>query len=134
MKYIISYKTERSTFRLSFQEDQMVLANDHLSKSPHGNPCFYCRHGHENSKWLSITFECSLCKVPLYKPSSTKDCWNSHLIAGLPKKRRQKKGKIIIKIIYILSKEKLKCRESAGLVMLQVFNKVRNELKQLKMI
>ena len=31
-----------------------------------------------------------------------------------------------------LSKGKLKCRNGAGLVMLQVLNKVRNKLKQLK--
>ena len=29
---------------------------------------------------VSTAFECSLCKV---------DCWNSHLIAGSPRKRRQ---------------------------------------------
>ena len=32
----------------------------------------------------------------------------------------------------VLSKGKLKCRNSAGLVMLQILNKMRNKLKQLK--
>ena len=60
-------------------------------------------------------------------------CWNSHLIADLPKKRRQEKIKNCYKN-NVLSKGKLKCRNSAGLLMLQVVNKVRNKLKRPKTI
>ena len=31
------------------------------------------------------------------KPSSTKDCWNNHLIAGLPKKKTEKEKKTVKK-------------------------------------
>ena len=75
---IISYKT---------------FKNFRLSKLPYEKPWFYCRHDHENSERVSIIFECFLWKVPLCKPSLTKDCRNSHLIAGLPQKRRQEKKK-----------------------------------------
>ena len=54
-----------------------------------GKLCFHSRHGHKNSK--------SLCKV---------DCWNSHLIPGSPRKRRQEKN---CNKNNVLSKEKLKC-------------------------
>ena len=73
-----------------------------------------------------------LMKVPLFKPSLTKDCWNSHLIVGLPKKRRHEKKKTNKK--NVLSRGKLKCRNSAGLVLLQVLIKARNQLKRLKTI
>ena len=64
----IGCKTESNTLRSSFQEDQMVLAEQQLSKLPFAKFCFYCRHGGKNSKRVSRTFECPLCKV---------DCWNS---------------------------------------------------------
>ena len=97
----------------------MVLAEHQLSKFPYGKLCFHCRQGREKSKRVSTTFECSLCKV---------DCWNSHLSAGSPKKRRQENKKNRYKN-NVLSKGKLKYRNSAGLVMLQALNKVRNKLK-----
>ena len=52
-----------------------------------GKICFHSRHGHKNSK--------SLCKV---------HCWNSHLIAGSSRKRRQEKN---CNKNNVLSKEKL---------------------------
>ena len=71
---------------------------------------------------LQHLFECFLCKV---------ECWNSHLIAGSPKKRREEKN---LNKNNVRSKGKLKCRNSAGLIMLQVPNKVKNKLNQLKTI
>ena len=53
------------------------------------------------------------------KPSSTKDCWNNHLIAGLPKKKTEKEKKTV------LSRGKLKCRNSAGLVLQVKPSKIR---------
>ena len=58
------------------------------------------------------------------------DCWNSHLIAGSPRKGRQEKKKT--KLNNELSKGRLKCRNSADLVMLHVLNKERNKLKRPK--
>ena len=55
---------------------------------------------------LQHLFECFLCKV---------ECWNSHLIAGSPKKRREEKN---LNKNNVRSKGKLKCRNSAGLIML----------------
>ena len=53
------------------------------------------------------------------------------LIAGTPKKKWHERKKNYNKN-NVLSKVKLKCRNGAGLVMIQVLNKVRNKLKQLK--
>ena len=90
---LFNYKTESNTLRSYFEEDQMVFTEYQLSKLPYGKLCFHCRHGCKNSKRVSTTFECILCKM---------DCWNSHLTADSPKKRRREK--MVIKIIYSKSR------------------------------
>ena len=64
--------------------------------------------------------------VPYTKWTLLEQC----LIADSPKERRQEKKKSSNK--KKKEKGKLKCRNSAGFVMLWVLNKKRNKLKQLK--
>ena len=115
----ISYKTESNTLRSSFQEDKMVRTS-----------------AFKIVLWKTLL---PLQVWPQKQQKSVQKIWMLPIQSGLleqclivssPKKRIQEKKKTNKNNIH--SKEKLKCRNSAGLVMLQVLNKVRNKLKQLK--
>ena len=77
---------------------EMVHHSHQLEKLPFQKPCYYCRHGYTVSEKLNTTFKCSMCQVPLHKPSfvhrrkdgTTRvlDCWNLHIVHGKPQFRR----------------------------------------------
>ena len=70
-----------------------------MEKLPYQKPCYYCRHGYETSMKINTTFQCSLCKIPLHKPSYVQrkkdgsqhifNCWDLHISNGKPKFRKQ---------------------------------------------
>ena len=56
--------------------------------------CFYCQHGFDKpcTSNNSTIFRCGECKVPLFRPSKG-NCWQLHILNGVPKKRHLSKIK-----------------------------------------
>ena len=77
--------------RLSM-EDVHVNNSHTLMKLSSPRRCYYCRHGYTNYILSSTTFQCSLCKIALCKPSSGRSCWSAHIEKGLPKPTYRKKS------------------------------------------
>ena len=87
-----SVNASRSLRPIANDERPMVASTHAVVKLAYPTPCYYCRHGYEKSERNMTTFGCSLCKKPLHKSSYKKrDCWNLHILHGIPDWRRQEK-------------------------------------------
>ena len=77
------------TMQLNVSSEQALHS---LEKFPYSKDCFYCKHGFEKpqKKGNTTTFKCAACNIPICKPTKGQ-CWDLHIIKGLPKKRYQKK-------------------------------------------
>ena len=60
-----------------------------VKKIPYPVQCYYCQHEYDKprSKKSSTTFKCGCCEIALCKPSKG-ECWNLHVLNGVPKKQR----------------------------------------------
>ena len=96
---LVSYKTESflQTRQLDTSRDAVLHELERIGDSL---DCCFCQHGYKKPRGgrHTTTFKCKSCKIPIFRPSKSQ-CWDLHIIDGVPKKiynKKKKKKKLAI--------------------------------------
>ena len=74
-------------------EESMAKSKHQMKKPDYPKPCYYCQHGTITPKHTTTTFKCSLCEIPLCKPTLTEIAGTNILRMVYQKEGTQKRDK-----------------------------------------